>query len=131
MHGELHLPAVLPLYGAGVCWTLVYDTIYAHQDREDDEAVGIYSTARHFGHNTKAYLSLFGAGTIGLLGTAGYAGGLQAPFLIGLSAAAAQLSWQVYSVDLDSRQDCLDKFQSNKWFGAAVFAGIAAGKVLL
>lgn len=55
---------------------------------------------------------------------------LGAPFYVGLSAAAAHLAWQIQTVDLDSRQDCLDKFQSNKWFGAAVFGGIAAGRLL-
>lgn len=49
---------------------------------------------------------------------------------MGLSAAAAHLAWQIRTVDLDSRQDCLDKFQSNKWFGAAVFAALLGGRLV-
>mmetsp|Transcript_3520 Transcript_3520/g.10224 ORF Transcript_3520/g.10224 Transcript_3520/m.10224 type:complete len:516 (+) Transcript_3520:248-1795(+) len=130
VHSSLHLPAVLPLYGAGVCWTLVYDTIYAHQDKKDDEVVGIKSTALHFGVDTKPWLSGFAAGTVGLLGVAGCTTGCGAPFYVGLSAAAAHLAWQIRTVDLDSRQDCLDKFQSNKWFGAAVFAALLGGRLV-
>ena len=55
--GTVSLPAVLPLYASGVCWTLIYDTIYAHMDRRDDEVAGIKSTARLFGEQTKPVLA--------------------------------------------------------------------------
>ena len=58
---------ILPLYAHGVCWTLVYDTIYAHQDKDDDIVVGIKSTALLFGENTKAYLTAFATASIGFL----------------------------------------------------------------
>ncbi len=61
--------------------------------------------------------------------SAGWSTQCGAPFYVGLAAAGAQLAWQVCAVDLDSRPDCLAKFQSNKWFGAAVFAGIAASRL--
>ncbi|PWN43451.1 4-hydroxybenzoate polyprenyl transferase [Ceraceosorus guamensis] len=63
--GHLHLPIVLPLYAGTVCWTILYDTIYAHQDAKDDLATGIKSTALLFGDKTKPILSLFGTCFVG------------------------------------------------------------------
>ncbi|CAI5483978.1 unnamed protein product [Closterium sp. Yama58-4] len=80
VHGSLHLPAVLPLYMGGICWTLVYDTIYAHQDKADDITAGVKSTALLFGHRTPLYLSLFSAAAITSLAAAGSAVNLEAPF---------------------------------------------------
>lgn len=71
VHGSLSWPIVLPLYAHGICWTLVYDTIYAHQDKDDDIVVGIKSTALLFGVNTKAWLSGFAASSISFLGLTG------------------------------------------------------------
>lgn len=71
VHGSLAWPIVLPLYAHGICWTLVYDTIYAHQDKDDDIVVGIKSTALLFGENTKACLSGFAVSSIGFLGLTG------------------------------------------------------------
>ncbi len=70
VHGYLDWQ-ILPLYAHGVCWTLVYDTIYAHQDKDDDIVVGIKSTALLFGDNTTAYLAAFAAGSIGFLSMTG------------------------------------------------------------
>ncbi len=63
-------------------------------------------------------------------GVAGYTTGCGSPFYVGLFAASAHLAWQIASVDLNSRQDCLSKFQSNKWFGAAVFAALVSGRLV-
>ena len=71
VHGSLSWPIVLPLYAHGICWTLVYDTIYAHQDKDDDIVVGIKSTALLFGANTKAWLSGFAASGVSFLGLTG------------------------------------------------------------
>ena len=71
VHGSLSWPIVLPLYAHGICWTLVYDTIYAHQDKDDDIVVGIKSTALLFGVNTKAWLSGFAASSVTFLGLTG------------------------------------------------------------
>ena len=71
VQGSLNWPIVLPLYAHGICWTLVYDTIYAHQDKDDDIVVGIKSTALLFGGNTKTWLSGFAASSIGFLGLTG------------------------------------------------------------
>ncbi|CAI5501817.1 unnamed protein product [Closterium sp. Naga37s-1] len=129
VHGSLHLPAVLPLYMGGICWTLVYDTIYAHQDKADDITAGVKSTALLFAHHTPLYLSLFSAAAITSLAAAGSAVNLGSPFYASLAAAAAHMAWQIASTDYDSREDCYSKFASNWTFGALVFAGIVAGKL--
>ncbi|XP_066323026.1 4-hydroxybenzoate polyprenyltransferase, mitochondrial-like isoform X1 [Miscanthus floridulus] len=121
---------ILPLYTAGICWTLVYDTIYAHQDKEDDLKVGVKSTALRFGDLTKYWISGFGAACIGSLALSGHNADLGWPYYPFLVAAAAQLAWQVSTVDLSSRSDCNMKFVSNKWFGALVFSGILFGRLV-
>ncbi|CAN6232833.1 unnamed protein product [Urochloa humidicola] len=121
---------VLPLYTAGICWTLVYDTIYAHQDKEDDLKVGVKSTALRFGDLTKYWISGFGAACIGSLALSGYNADLGWPYYPFLSAAAAQLAWQISTVELSNRSDCNRKFVSNKWFGALVFSGILLGRLV-
>lgn len=129
VHGTLDPYVTLPLYLSAASWTLLYDTIYAHQDKDDDARVGVKSTALHFGDDTKKYLAGFGAlSTAGLL-TSGAAAGLGAPFYLGVSAAAAHLAWQVRDVDLDDRDDCARKFKSNGTYGVLVFAAIVAGKL--
>ncbi|TVU27610.1 hypothetical protein EJB05_19104, partial [Eragrostis curvula] len=120
---------ILPLYSAGICWTLVYDTIYAHQDKEDDLKVGVKSTALRFGDLTKYWISGFGAACIGSLALSGYNAELAWPYYPFLTAAAAQLAWQISTVDLSNRSDCNRKFVSNKWFGALVFGGILFGRL--
>ncbi|RLM78593.1 4-hydroxybenzoate polyprenyltransferase, mitochondrial-like [Panicum miliaceum] len=121
---------VLPLYTAGICWTLVYDTIYAHQDKEDDLKVGVKSTALRFGDLTKYWISGFGAACIGSLALSGYNADLGWPYYTFLCAAAAQLAWQISTVELSNRSDCNRKFVSNKWFGALVFSGILFGRLV-
>ena len=111
-------------------WTLGYDTIYAHQDKEDDALIGVKSTARRLGERTRPFLFLFYGITVLLLGAAGWAAGMAWPFYAGLAAAAAQLAWQAADVDTNSPQDCLAKFKSNKWFGLILLVGIiAAGRM--
>jgi 4-hydroxybenzoate polyprenyltransferase len=121
--GRLDL-APLVLYAGAVCWTIGYDTIYAHQDREDDGLLGVKSTALRFGRATKPWLTLLYslawlAVTIaGLLAGAGFA------FLIGMAAAALQLVWQVTTLDINDAENCLARFRSNRDFAAIVLAAI-------
>ncbi|KAL7098556.1 hypothetical protein ACP275_09G024500 [Erythranthe tilingii] len=128
--GSLDPAVVLPLYAAGVFWTLVYDTIYAHQDKEDDIRVGVKSTALRFGDSTKEWVSGFGIACISSLALSGYNAELEWPYYTFLAASSAQLAWQISTVDLSSRADCNRKFVSNKWFGAAVCSGILFGRLL-
>ncbi len=129
VRAELALPAFL-LYAGGILWTLGYDTIYAHQDRPDDPAAGVKSTARRLGLGSKPWLYAFYAGAILLFGLAGHAAGLGWPFWTGLGLGAAQLAWQVFDVDIDDAKDCLAKFKSNRLFGWLVFVGAVAAQIV-
>ena len=124
--GGLGLTAVL-LYVAGIAWTLGYDTIYAHQDKEDDALIGVKSTALKFGANTKPWLWGFYAVTLVLTAAAGATAGLAWPFYVLLALGAVQLAWQVIDLDLDDPADCLAKFHSNRYFGFILLAGFVAG----
>ena len=124
--GGLGLPAAL-LYAAGIAWTLGYDTIYAHQDKEDDALIGVKSTALKFGANTKPWLWGFYAVTLVLTAAAGATAGLAWPFYVLLALGAVQLAWQVIDLDLDDPADCLAKFHSNRYFGFILLAGFVAG----
>ncbi|KAM0919663.1 hypothetical protein ACQ4PT_008039 [Festuca glaucescens] len=126
---SLEPTVILPMYIAGICWTLVYDTIYAHQDKKDDLKLGVKSTAIRFGDSTKHWISAFGTATIGGLALSGYNAGLAWPYYPFLTAAAAQLAWQISTVDLTDCADCNRKFVSNKWFGALVFSAIFFGRL--
>ncbi|TCS60644.1 4-hydroxybenzoate octaprenyltransferase [Varunaivibrio sulfuroxidans] len=121
--------APLVLYAAGIFWTLGYDTIYAHQDKEDDILIGIKSTALRLGKATGRWLIGFYAMTIGLIGVAGYFAGLGWLFYVGLVAAALHLAWQVATLDTDAPKNCLRRFKSNRDFGLIVFAAIVAGRM--
>jgi len=127
--GDLAAPAVI-LYAAGFVWTLGYDTIYAHQDKEDDLVVGVKSSALRLGAATRPWLFGFFTVTVGLLAAAGWAAGLTWPFHVGLAAAAAHLAWQAATVNIDDPKDCLRKFRSNRDFALIVFAGMMAARVL-
>jgi 4-hydroxybenzoate polyprenyltransferase len=123
--GRLDAPALL-LYGAAIVWTVGYDTIYAHQDKEDDALVGLKSTALKFGPRTKPWLALFYALTILLLGLAGAGAGAGWPYFIGLALGSAQLAWQIATLDIDDPANCLVRFRSNRDFGALVFLALLA-----
>jgi len=124
--GDLSAAPVL-MYVAGIAWTLGYDTIYAHQDKEDDALIGLKSTALKFGDNTGPWLWGFYAVTVALLGAAGWSAGLSWPYFAMLALGAAQLTWQAATIDIDSPSDCLSKFKSNRYFGLIVLAGMIAG----
>lgn len=127
--GELGAAPVL-LYAGGVCWTLAYDTIYAHQDKSDDVGVGVKSTAIFLGEATKPWLVVFFGLALALIATAAVVAGAGSPVLLAaLAAAGGHALWQVIAVDLDDPRDCLAKFRSNRDFGLIVLAGLIAGLV--
>ena len=121
--GALEWPAFL-LYAGSIAWVIHYDTIYAHQDREDDALVGLKSTALLFGPNTKPMLALFSAAAVVLIGAAGYAAHAGVVFAIGLSAFAAHLAWQIVRIDIDDPESCLRMFRSNRDAGLILFAAL-------
>ncbi len=126
--GGLEAPAIV-LYAAGLTWTLGYDTIYAHQDKEDDALIGVKSTALRLGETTRPWLAGFYAATAILLGVAGGLAGLGWPFWAGLGVAAGHFAWQVARVDLDAPTSCLAIFKSNRDAGLIIAAAIVAGRV--
>ena len=128
VRGDIGWPA-LALYGAGVLWTLGYDTIYAHQDKEDDAVLSIKSTALLLGEATRSWLFGFYGGMVALLVIAGYTTGLAWPFYTFLMLATLHLGWQAVTVNIDDPKDCLSKFKSNREFGILVFVGIVLGQL--
>jgi 4-hydroxybenzoate polyprenyltransferase len=124
--GGLGLPALL-LYAAGFCWTLGYDTLYAHQDKADDLLIGVRSTALRLGEATPQWLWGFYGAMLGLLALAGYAAGKAPFFYFGLVAAAVLLARQIEDLDLDDPADCLARFRANRTVGLVVFAALVAG----
>ncbi|KXZ49442.1 hypothetical protein GPECTOR_21g668 [Gonium pectorale] len=128
--GSCDWSVVLPLYGAGVTWTLVYDTIYAHQDKRDDVVAGVKSTALLFGERSKAWFSAFTAATAASLAAAGAAAGCGLPYYAGVAAMVGHMGWQISTVDLSNGPDCSAKFVSNKIAGGLLLAGIVADRLL-
>jgi 4-hydroxybenzoate polyprenyltransferase len=120
---RLDLPAYL-LHAGAICWVIGYDTIYAHQDREDDALIGIKSTARLFGQRTKPLLAGFYALAVVLIALAGWSAGGELFFVLALCAFAAHLAWQIARLDIDDPVLCLAVFKSNRDAGLILFAGL-------
>ena len=108
-------------------WTIGYDTIYAHQDKEDDLRIGVKSSAIALGSRTRPWLFVFYGGALSLWMAAGIAGGLGIWFWVGLVGSGLQLAWQAAQVETDDPADCLAKFRSNRWTGWLMLGGIVAG----
>jgi len=120
----------LPLYVAGISWTLIYDTLYAHQDKVDDIKVGVKSTALLFGDNTKLYLTPFALTMTSSLLLSGYFSQQLWPYYAGVAFGASHLAWQIVTVDLASPSDCMQKFRSNRLLGLGIFSGIVISTLL-
>lgn len=130
--GELRAPALM-LYLAGICWTLYYDTIYAHQDKEDDALIGVKSTARLFGANSRGWLWAFLGLTIVFMAAAialTPIANLWAPAvaLLGVWAFGWHMVWQMRRLDVDNPASCLKIFRANRDAGLlpALFLAVAA-----
>ena len=123
-------PPALLLYVGGIAWTLGYDTIYAHQDKEDDVLVGVKSSALALGPRTRPWLFVFYGVAVAFWGAAGWSAGLGWPFWFGLVLVLWQLLWQAARVDIDDPADCLAKFRSNRWTGWLMLLGIVVAHVL-
>jgi 4-hydroxybenzoate polyprenyltransferase len=119
--------APLFLYLAGICWTLGYDTIYAHQDKEDDALIGVKSTALRLGANTKTWLWGFYGLTLVFLALAGAFAGIGWVYFAGLFMGGFHLMRQVRDTDLDRPEECLAAFKSNRDFGIIILACLFAG----
>jgi 4-hydroxybenzoate polyprenyltransferase len=119
--------AAVALYAATFAWILGYDTIYAHQDREDDALIGVRSTARLFARHTKPFLAACYTATVALLALAGWLAGLSGWFFLALIAPAALLAWQVRTLDIDDPAGCLHRFKLNREAGLLIAAALLAG----
>jgi 4-hydroxybenzoate polyprenyltransferase len=121
--------AASALYAASIVWILGYDTIYAHQDREDDALVGVKSTARLLGGRTRPFLALCYAATLLLLGLAGSLAHLSGWFLAGLALPAALFARQVVELDIDNPGHCLVLFKANREVGLAMALALLLGRL--
>jgi 4-hydroxybenzoate polyprenyltransferase len=126
--GHVGLGAIF-LYGAGFCWTLVYDTIYAHQDARDDAAVGVKSTALWFGRFSRLWLIGFALAMLALLELAADMANLGPVFQYALIAVAAHLAWLVLLWKTDDPGDCLRRFQASRWTGLLVVFALVLGRI--
>lgn len=120
-------PPALSLYAAAFAWILGYDTIYAHQDREDDALIGVRSTARRLAHVTRPFLAACYAATLALLAVAGAMAGLGPWFFAALALPAGLLAWQVLTLDINDPGGCLRRFRSNREVGLLIGLAILLG----
>ena len=119
--------AWVALYAAAILWDLGFDTIYAHQDREDDALVGVRSTARLFGSQTRPFLAACYIAAVAVLVVAGWLAGLGGWFYPALVLPAVLLGRQVVMLDVDDPAGCLRLFRANREVGLAVGLAILAG----
>lgn len=129
VRGDLQLAPGL-LYLGGIFWTLGWDTIYGHQDKEDDAEAGIKSGALHLGEATPLWLVVFYAIAVIFIGAAGWVADLGGYFYPALLVAATHLLWQVTTLDIHNPKNCLQRFSANRDFGLLVFAAILMGQIL-
>jgi 4-hydroxybenzoate polyprenyltransferase len=127
--GRLDLTALV-LYAGSIAWVIGYDTIYAHQDAEDDALIGIKSTARLFGAKTHQALIVFYGLAVVLIGVALGLAGAGYPAWVGLAAFAAHLVWQIARLEIGDPALCLRVFKSNRDAGLLLFAGLLVDAVL-
>ena len=127
--GRLDLAPLL-LYAGSISWVIGYDTIYAHQDREDDALIGIKSTALLFGARTRPALSAFYGLAVVLIGLALAFSGAGFPAWIGLAVFAVHLVWQIRRLEIGDPVLCLRIFKSNRDAGLLLFAGLLADAVM-
>lgn len=128
VHGTLG-PAAALLYAGCVLWTVGYDTIYAHQDKEDDALLGVRSTARLFGDGTRRALVVLYGGMLLLL-AASFASAQVPPIAYaGLVAAGVHMANQIRVLDIDDADQCLALFKSNTTVGWLILSGLMAGSV--
>ncbi|ODN71615.1 4-hydroxybenzoate octaprenyltransferase [Methylobrevis pamukkalensis] len=127
--GWLEMAPILLYFGC-VAWVVGYDTIYAHQDREDDAMIGLGSTALTYGSQTRPFLAGCYLVTVMLFGIALFSAGAGVLAWLGLAAFAAQLASQVIRLDIDDGALCLALFKSNSGAGWLFFAGLTADTLL-
>ncbi len=124
--GEINLPCLI-LYVGGIFWTLAYDTIYAHQDKDDDALIGVKSTALMFGKSTIYWLTLFFTTSLALIDTSLWLVSAPLTAHIGVAAAALHAAWQLSRFDDTDSTRCLQLFRANRNFGLIICVGLLIG----
>lgn len=119
------------LYAACFFWTLSYDTIYAFQDKADDEVAGIKSTARVLGDNAKKTIIIWSALSFALLLLAGAMSGLSPLFYVGMLVALIYMGWTLKNWRMEDSASSLASFQANTTFGWIVLAAMVLGRVIV
>jgi len=127
--GRIDVTALV-LYAGAISWVIGYDTIYAHQDAEDDALIGIKSTARLFGAQTHQALILFYGLAVLLIGVALASGDARWPAWLGLGAFAVHLASQIARLNISDGELCKRLFYSNRDAGLLLFAGLLADAVM-
>lgn len=140
--GDMDYSIIAPLYVSGVAWTMVYDTIYANQDKEDDAAIGLQSTALTFGANgdeqQKQILHAFAALAYASWLLSGYnlyslatdgSNMAMGAYSAGATAAYGHLIWQIQTADFNDSHNLAERFRSNSKVGGILFASVVAGNV--
>jgi 4-hydroxybenzoate polyprenyltransferase len=122
-------PAAYLFYAGCFFWTMGYDTIYAHQDKEDDILIGVKSSAIRLGASSKPWLYAFYAAAFALMLAGGLAAGLGLVFALAMLAPGAHLFWQLRALDIDRPLLCLKLFKANRDTGALIAAALILGAV--
>jgi 4-hydroxybenzoate polyprenyltransferase len=117
------------LYAAAILWDLGFDTIYAHQDREDDTLVGVRSTARLFGERTRPFLALCYAAAVAVFALAGWSAGVGGWFYPATIVPVALLARQVAMLDIHDPGRCLMLFRANREAGLAFAFALLVGAI--
>ncbi|QLE58443.1 4-hydroxybenzoate solanesyltransferase [Nostoc sp. TCL26-01] len=119
------------LWGATVLWTLGFDTVYAMSDRADDRRIGVKSSALFFGDYAALAISIFFAGTVGLLAWLGISLHLTLPFWINLVIAAVGWIWQIWRLIKPQIPHTAygEMFRQNVWIGFILLAGMIIGSL--
>ncbi len=123
LHGGLHLAPLL-LYAGGVSWTMAYDTIYAHQDKEDDVLIGVKSTALRFGNRTPVFLLICFGVALALIDASFWIAGTHFIAHVAVVIAALHAAWQIARFDADDSKLCLKLFKANRTFGLLILCGL-------
>jgi 4-hydroxybenzoate polyprenyltransferase len=119
VQGSLTWPPLV-LYLGGIFWTLGYDTIYAHQDKDDDVLIGVKSTALQFGENTRGWLIGFFVLALVSIDAALWLAGASFIAHMGVALAAVHAAWQIKRFELNNSALCLHLFKSNREFGLII-----------
>ncbi|KAK0063913.1 4-hydroxybenzoate polyprenyltransferase mitochondrial-like isoform X2 [Biomphalaria pfeifferi] len=130
VRGTVDWQICLTLYFSSILWTLVYDTIYAHQDKYDDMLIGVKSTAIRLGEQTKPWMVAFTTGMTAGLTATGFMCDMTWPYYTAVGITALRLAQQLYTVRLDDADECAKAFRGNFYLGAVMFFGIIFSNLL-